>query len=211
LVSKYGHLSPSEIKGYHEAKTKQAFIQPLFQHLGWDFTNIEEVAPEEKASKGRVDYAFKLQGVSQFYLEAKPLKADLNDPKHSQQAITYAYNKGVTWAVLTDFEGLRLFNAQTGKPFLNLTCQNYLEDFDKLWLLSRESLESGLLNKEAARYGALPPSVAIEKRLFDQLRQWREELFTQIHNYNPSLSLSHIDETIQRFFNRLIFIRTCED
>ena len=209
LVAKYEHLGPAEVKSYHEAKTKQGFIQPLFQHLGWDFLNTDEVAPEEKASKGRVDYAFKLRGVSQFCLEAKPLKADLTD--YIQQAVTYAYNKGVTWAVLTNFEHLQVFNAQSGHPVLNLNCKDYLLKFDRLWLLSRESLEAGALNKEAAEVGALPPPLPVEKRLYSQLRQWREELFNQLHLHNPHLPFPQIDETIQRLFNRLIFIRTCED
>lgn len=211
LLSKYEHLSPSELKGYHEAKTKQGFVLPLFQYLGWDVFNTDEVAPEEKASKGRVDYAFKLHGISQLYVEAKPLKADLNRQEYKEQVITYAYNKGVTWAALTDFEGIQLYNAQTGQRFLNLTHKDYLTDFNKLWLLSRDSLQSGLLNKEAAQYGALPPTITIEKRLFSQLLKWREELSTQIHHYNPGLDSGQVDGVIQRFFNRLIFIRTCED
>ena len=155
LVADYQALSPAQAKAYHEAKTKQGFVQPLFRCLGWDFDNVEEVAPEEKASNGRVDYAFKLKGVSRFYLEAKSLKADLNSPDYIKQAVTYAYNKGVTWAGLTSFDRLRLFNAQTGHPFLNLVCQNYVDDFDRLWLLSRESVESGALDGEAAKVGAL--------------------------------------------------------
>lgn len=209
LVAKYEHLGTAEVKGYHEAKTKQGFIQPLFQYLGWEFLNTDEVAPEEKASKGRVDYAFKLRGVSQFCLEAKPLKADLTE--HIQQAVTYAYNKGVTWAVLTNFEHLQVFNAQTGQRFLNLSCKDYLPKFDRLWLLSRESMETGALNKEAAEVGALPPPLPVEKRLYSQLRQWREELFNQLHLHNAQLTFPQIDDTIQRLFNRLIFIRTCED
>ena len=211
LVAKYQSLSPAEVKSFHEAKTKQGFIEPLFRALGWDFDDINEVAPEEKASNGRVDYAFKLNGVSQFYLEAKPLKADLSNPDYIKQAVTYAYNKGVTWAALTDFEALRLFNAQVNKPFLTFTYKDYTANFDKLWLLSRESLENGRLNKEAAQYGALPTPLPIETRLYKQLRQWREELFNQIHGHNKELNPNQIDEVVQRFFDRLIFIRTCED
>ncbi len=37
------------------------------------------------------------------------------------------------------------------------------------------------------------------------------ELYTQLHIYNRRLSSEQIDEVIQRIFNRLIFIRTCED
>ena len=211
LLSKYEQLTPAEIKNYHEAKTKQGFVLPLFQYLGWDISNINEVAPEEKVSKGRVDYAFKLHDVSHFYLEVKALKAELNKLEYKNQVITYAYNKGVTWAILTDFEGIKVFNAQTSQPFLNLEYKDYLTDFDKLWLLSKDSIQSGLLDKEAAKYGALPVAIPIEKRLYSQLRQWREQLFAQLYHYNPGLSFEQIDEIIQRFFNRIIFIRTCED
>jgi hypothetical protein len=211
LVNSYKSLTPAQMKAFHEAKTKQGFIQPLFRALGWDFDNVEEVSPEESASKGRVDYAFKIKSVSRFYLEAKHLTADLNNADFIKQAVTYAYNKGVTWAGLTNFERLRLFNSQTGQPFINLECNDYIPDFDRLWLLSKESIESGNLDKEATKVGALPPSQPIEKKLFNQLKAWREEIFTQLYHYNTGLNLSQIDSVIQRIFNRLIFIRTCED
>jgi len=211
LVADYTALTTEQVKKYHEAKTKQGFIQPLFRSLGWDFDDVNEVAPEENASKGRVDYAFKIKGVSRFYLETKHLKADLNNAQYIKQAVTYAYNKGVTWAGLTSFDHLRLFNAQSGQSFLTLMCQDYTGDFDRLWLLSRDSIEAGTLEKEAQKVGVLPPPQPVERRLFIQLKNWREEIFTQLHLYNKELKLPQIDEVIQRLFNRLIFIRTCED
>jgi hypothetical protein len=211
LVSTCEALTPAQAKSYHEAKTKQGFVEPMFRALGWNFDDVNEVAPEEAASKGRVDYAFKINGVSRFYLETKHLKADLNNAEYIKQAVTYAYNKGVTWAGLTSFDRLRLFNAQMGQSFLNLTCKDFVGDFERLWLLSRESVQSGNLDTEAAKVGALPSPQPVERRLFSQLRNWREELFTQLHSYNKGLRPSQVDEIIQRIFNRLIFIRTCED
>lgn len=212
LVEKYQALSTPQIKGYHEATTKQGFIVPFFRALGWDFDDTNEVAPEESTSRGRVDYAFKLHGVSQFYLEAKPLRDDLaSDPEWVTQALTYAYNKGVTWALLTNFKELWGFVAQDGRCFLNLTYKDYETNFERLWLLSPQSFEKKALDEEAVKSGALPKRVAIETRLFDNLRRWRGELFTQLHRYNPQLTFSQVDEVIQRLFNRLIFIRTCED
>jgi len=211
LVDKYQSLTPSAIRKYTEADTRRIFIMPLFHALGWDVYRREEVAEEVKAGTGRVDYVFKLHGVSQFYLEAKALRAELTRPEYVKQAITYAYNRGIIWAGLTDFEGLLVYNAQTGRPFINLSWDSYLKDFDDLWLLSRESLENNVLNEKAEKYGALPPRLGVEQRLFNQLRHWREELFSQLYHYNPNLTFSQIDEVIQRLFNRLIFIRTCED
>ena len=211
LVANYQSLTATAIKKYTEADTRRVFIMPLFQALGWDVYSREEVAEEVKAASGRVDYVFKLHGVSQFYLEAKALRAELTKPEYIKQAITYAYNKGITWAVLTDFEGLQVYNAQTGRLFINLSYDNYLKDFDDLWLLSKESLESNALNEKAEKYGALPPRLGIEQRLYNQLRQWRGELSDQLHLYNKDLSEIQVGEVIQRLFNRLIFIRTCED
>ena len=48
---------------------------------------------KEQASNGKIDYAFKLNNVSQFYLEAKPLRADLTRQDYIKQAVTYAYSK----------------------------------------------------------------------------------------------------------------------
>ncbi len=212
LVAKYQALIPAQIKAFNEEATKQGFILPLFHALGWDIEDTSaEVLPEYNASKGRVDYAFKLKGVAQFYTEAKPLKADLTNPNFIKQAVTYAYNKGVTWVVLTDFERFRLFNAQTGTSYINLSCQDYIAEFDRLWLLSREAVKDGLLNKKAEQDGALRLSIPIERRLFSQLRQWRESLYNELSAFNRNLTAPQVDQIIQRLFDRLIFIRTCED
>ncbi len=210
LCKKYEGLSAPEIKQKNEEATKLGFIQPLFTALGWDFTDNNEVAPEEKASGGRVDYAFKLNGVSQFYLEAKPLKADLSNPNYAKQAVTYAYNTGVTWAVLSDFEKIIVYVAQTGKPFLNLSYIDFLNNFEDIWLLSKESFLINALGGKAEKYGQLPVRIGIEQKLFGQLRQWRGQLLNELPPFND-LTFRQADEIIQKLFDRLIFIRTAED
>ena len=220
LIDKYEGLDARRLKQFNEENTKKDFILPLFRRLGWDVSNSDEVAAEEKSSNGRVDYAFKIGGVSKFYLEAKPLREDLNQrPDWAKQVITYAENKGVTWAVLTNFKQLMVFNAEWDKPilerarFLNLTYQEYLPAFRKLWWLSRDSVEKGVLDEEARQVGALKPKLPVEKSLLDQLLRWRKELFNQIyqHNSDRGLELYQVDELIQQFINRLIFIRSTED
>ncbi|MDP3063363.1 MAG: N-6 DNA methylase, partial [Chloroflexota bacterium] len=199
---------------YNEANTKKDFIRPLFEALGWRFEGQDEVSEEHPVGSGRADYLFRIGGVSRFYLEAKSLRHDLaSQPKWETQAVSYAYSKSISWAVLTNFKELWLFAASEHgrRPFINLTLNEYLTDFEKLWLLSKESLESGLLDAEARKLGVVPPSTPVERRLFQQLRVWREKLFTNIHGYRPDLNFAQVDETIQMLFNRLIFIRTCED
>ena len=113
LVEKYDKVVKEERIGkYNEEMTKIGFIQPLFRALGWDFENSSEVTAEETVSKKRVDYGFRINGIPKFFLEAKPLKADLDNPQFADQAINYSWYRDCTWAVLTDFENIKVFNAE---------------------------------------------------------------------------------------------------
>lgn len=75
LVVKYNKVvDDNRVKKYNEEMTKIGFIQPLFRALGWNFEDSREVTAEEKISKGRVDYGFRIDGITRFFLGAKPLK-----------------------------------------------------------------------------------------------------------------------------------------
>ncbi|MDD4873408.1 MAG: N-6 DNA methylase, partial [Dehalococcoidales bacterium] len=120
--------------------------------------------------------------------------------------------KGVTWAILTNFTEIRLLNAQRSQPFITLGYDDYLNSFEKLWLLSKESIANNFLNKEAAQYSIIPHAIPIEEKLFKQLRQWREALYNELLHYNSKwLKQEQRDEVIEKLINRLIFIRTAED
>jgi len=220
LVEKYERLSESgKIRSYNEEMTKKDFILPLFRTLGWDVENGEEVTAEEKISRGRVDYAFRIDGIPKLFLEAKALKVDLDKIEFADQAINYAWHKGSTWAILTDFEGIKVFNAEwrTANPlqnmFFSLSCSQFLDRFDQLWLLSRDSLEQGLINKEAEKWGKKAKKVPVDKQLLNDLTRFRELLTKNILKNNSSKKLSgdELDEAVQRILDRLIFIRTLED
>jgi len=218
LITKYQNLPLKQRKQYNEASTKNSFIQPLFEALGWDFSDINEVEPEQRIAAGRVDYVFKINGVSKFCLEVKPLRDELSDDDR-RQAISYAYNKGVSWAVLTNLDRLQVFNAERQTAdldnilFLNLSCENYVNDFNDLWLLSKESVTASALDKAAQKYGKLARRIPIEKQLYQHLRGCREKLFTEVYAFyrDKTISLEQTDRLIQDLFNRLLFIRTAED
>src|SRR5271157_6230898 len=131
LVEKYNQMIASgRLKNYNEENTKKDFLTPLFRELGWDVENTktqDEVTNEDKVSKGRVDYAFRLNGIPKFFLEAKALNKGLDEFKDAQQAINYAWYKGTSWSVLTDFKTLIIYNAEVrGKisdaQFIRLDC-----------------------------------------------------------------------------------------
>ena len=53
LVTKYENLNSSAVNSFNEENTKKDFILPLFRYLGWDVSNSDEVAAEEKSSNER--------------------------------------------------------------------------------------------------------------------------------------------------------------
>ena len=173
VVERYRSLG-RKARGYSEARTVNNFISPLFAALGWDVRNTntaDEVVPEEAVSRGRVDWAFRLRGVPRLFLEAKRPAVDLDDPGPAKQAITYAYNKGVTWAILTNFERLRIYNADwdAPNPNLNLFYELRWEDYptdERLWWLSRDSVARGVLDAEAEKVGKILKKTPVGERLF---------------------------------------------
>jgi methylase of polypeptide subunit release factors len=218
LVERYRALGKTA-RGYSEARTVNEFIVPLFAALGWDVRNTSttnEVVPEEAVSRGRVDWAFRLRSVPRFYLEAKRPSVDLDDPEPAKQAITYAYNKGVTWAVLTNFERLRVYNADwdAPNPNLNLFYELRWEDYptdERLWWLSRESVAQGVLDAEAEKVGKVLKKTPVGERLFSDLLTFRTDLRNYFSTYNAEVDGAEIDHAVQRLLDRLIFIRTAED
>lgn len=223
LIDKYTRISTKgELKKYNEAMTKNDFIEPLFEALGWDVRNTEtddEVTPEDKVSKGRVDYAFRIEGIPKFLLEAKAIKVDLDEPKWAEQAINYSWHKGVIWAILCDFEGVKVFNSEVKElnplqsMFFSINYDEYIDRFGQLWLLSRESFEKGIIDREAEKWGKKLKKVPVDKQLLADFTRFRDILSKDILLMNKSkhLDRDEIDEAVQRILNRLIFIRKCED
>jgi len=220
LVIKYNKtVEENRVKDYNEEMTKKDFIRPLFHALGWDTLDSREVSAEEKVSKGRVDYSFRINGIPKFFLEAKPLKANLDNEKYFEQAISYAWHKGCTWAVLTDFEEIKVLNAEVKAAnymqsrFFAITCNDFLNRFDELWLLSKESFEKGLLDKRAEKWGKKTKKASIDEQLLEDFTRYRRMLTKSIIKLNTKEKLSEeeLDESVQRILDRLIFIRNCED
>lgn len=221
LIEKYQRLVDTrKVKSYNEAQTRNEFIEPLFEFLGWDMRNLEnpnEVTTEETVSKGRVDLAFRLNHIPVMFLEAKALKVDLDEWKWAEQAINYSWNKSVTWAILSDFEGIKVFNAEippkslSQNLFFELKWHEYLDRFDQLWLLSKESFEEKKLAEQAEKWGKLTKRKQVGEKLFEDLTTWRALLTKDFKKNNSTIDEDALDEGVQKVLDRLIFIRTAED
>jgi adenine-specific DNA-methyltransferase len=217
LTQKFKATTARQRKNMNEHATRQGYILPMFRALGWDIDNINEVSPEEKVSRGFVDFSFRIGGVPRYFLETKRADEDLNNPLWVRQTIDYAWTKSVTWALLSDFEGTRVFNAEWKEDnpfralFFEFNLETYLSDFERLWWLSREQTALGKLDKEGQKVGRSSKRLPVSQELFGDLKKWRELLYNDFKLYNPILPPGDIDNAILHLLNRLIFIRTAED
>ena len=225
LVNMYNGLKQSgEIKKYNEESTKKDFILPLFEALGWNVYNKgnkdNSVSAEETISKKRVDYGFRINGIPKFFLEAKSLKEEdiQNNPKYVTQAIDYAWMKSCSWAILTNFETLAVYNADWKSPYFNgnlffiLHPNDFLTD-DRFTKFSKEAFQRDELDDLASKFGKKQIKNPIDKQLLLAMIRFREILSKDIvkNNQDKHLTQDDIDESVQRILDRLIFIRNAED
>lgn len=217
LVRRFKDLSAAARRDMNEAQTRQGYILPMFRALGWNIDDLNEVSPEEKVSRGWVDFSFRISGTPRFFLETKKASEDLNDPRWVRQAIDYAWTKSVTWALLSDFEGLRVFNAEWKEDnpfravFIEFDLDGYLSRFEQLWWLSREETAAGRLDREAEKFGRKTKRLPVSQNLFVDLKTWRAKLYNDMKGFNRGYSPKQVDEAALHLLNRLIFLRTAED
>jgi Uncharacterized conserved protein len=130
-----------------EEATKQSFILPFFQILGFDVFNPLEFCPEYVANVGvkkgeKVDYVIFKDGQPFIIIEAKPHYDDLS--KHESQLFRYFSVTKCRFSVLTNgiiykfFADLDEPNIMDAQPFFTLDMENltdssvnYLEKFCK--------------------------------------------------------------------------------
>lgn len=150
-------------KGFGEAQTKVAFIQPLLDTLGWNVADPDEVVLEHAVFGGTsLDYALLIDGQPKLYLEAKRLGASLSDPQFIAQTVNYANNDGIRWCVLTNGVTYRIYKsdelASADKKLLAEADLRQTSEPDgmaqvvkTLSLLSKESLAAGTLDEWGER------------------------------------------------------------
>ncbi len=219
----YYNSKEAELSKQQEQDIRLKLIDRLFKILGWDTSgeeNPDEVQREEniegkEPTKKKADYIFRLGSVPKFIVEAKKIKGiDLHSEEFHKQVVGYSYNLACSWSILTNFKSLILYFEEN--PFYTINeignLENFEENFEKvLWKLSKESIREEILEKEAKIRG-LKRSAKVDKQLYEDLKDWRQKLSSDIKkNYDNKYQPYEIEEIVQRIIDRLIFIRKIED
>jgi type I restriction-modification system DNA methylase subunit len=201
-----------------EEDVKNAIIDPLLEILGWNVNEPSEVKKEEPIGSKFADYALKIEGETEIIIEAKALDKKFQDPtedghgEFEKQAINYAYNEGVDWALLTNGEEWRLYNAYwKGKK---LAFQMEVGDFPsdsnypKISLLSKDSVAEEELDDY---FEDRPKRPDVNEEVTQVLLDARASLTESILELNENKSTEEIREGIQTTMDRLLFMKICED
>ena len=221
--------SEFESSGYLESQLRTDFIDELFKALGWDLVNKSklsrlqrEVLVEKGDTKGRPDYAFRINGEDRFFVEAKAPSKSTDKPDDIFQAKRYGWNtRKVNIVVLTDFKTLRVFDTSikpdVKQPKLGLLFELAFTkfgttDFEKLWLFSKEKVVTGSLDRLSSKDpSAKRLRIPVDAAFLEQMTYWREELAKDIYRHNSEITIRALNDVVQRLLDRLIFIRLLED
>ncbi len=231
LIQRYNELKKSKgqkgLAEVSESDVRSDFIDVLFAILGWDIRNPDEYNRENYVRKvGYADVALKIDGKPVMFIEAKrfggipEVNRDTTDwIEEERQVMNYAASpeRKIKWAVLTNFEKLRVFNALNGLLVLEIKAPwEYEERFEELKYLSKDSVKDGLLDRLETRR----ERPDIDENFLNSLDKWRVMLANEIYGKNKDnhvlkegdkISLDKLKSAVQRILDRLIVVRYAED
>lgn len=176
----------------NEAQTKDWLIRPFFEILGWDFSNPEEVVPEDDDSAGkRTDYCFYINGVAKLLVEAKPLSNPLTDNKMIIEKLNYCANRGISLLILTNGDTYKIYYSELKGIGKDKLLQEFTlsENFDEdiIEKLSKKSFEKDILlnySRNISLYTTI-------KKAVENLFQSADKKFIRIINESVKEILGH--------------------
>ena len=236
LVKRYqAHRENSLKTAYNEAQLRADFLDPLFELLGWDIknrsgkpTHEREVLLEEtlkgSASENskKPDYTFRLFSERKFFLEAKKPSVSVESDCHSaKQARRYGFTAKLKISALSNFEYLLIYDCslkveENDSHNRGLIKKYHYTDYESKFeelkrLLGRESVYTGAFDEEWKQIDDRLSLFSVDTLFLDQINQWRQKLGTEIYSHEPNIQESLLNDYVQSYINRIIFLRVCED
>lgn len=236
LVNNYQSNRSSYLKGgYNETQLRSDFLDPLFELLGWDIknnarkpTNEREVILEEplkaNASENskKPDYTFRLFAERKFFLEAKkPSVAIENNTDTAKQVRRYGFTAKLKISVLSNFEYLLIYDCSVKvekddnhnkaliKKYHYTEYEARFEEIKRF--LGRASVYSGAFDEEWKSIEEKINLFSIDNLFLSQINEWRKQLGVEIYKHDTKISEQLLNDYVQSYINRLIFLRICED
>jgi hypothetical protein len=236
LVNKYHSNRDHYLKAtFNETQLRSDFLDPLFELLGWDIknksgkpTNEREVLLEEalkaNASENskKPDYTFRLFSERKFFLEAKKPSVSIEtNIDNAKQVRRYGFTAKLKISVLSNFEYLLIYDCSVkvekddshNKALIKkYHYTEYADKFEELQsLLGKESVYTGQFDAEWKSIEEKLSLFSIDHLFLNQINEWRKQLGAEIYKHDPKISEQLLNDYVQSYINRIIFLRVCED
>ena len=219
---------------YNEAQLRQEFLNPFFAALGWDMFNeqqygeaykevIHETSVEVEGAAKAPDYAFRVGGVTKFFVEAKKPSVNIEHAIHpAYQVKRYAWSAKLPVAILSDFEEFAVYDCRS-KPnpgdqaaagrVMYLTYKDYLEKWDEIAaIFSKSAILKGAFDQYAQGVKGKRGTKAVDDAFLEEMEGWREALAKNLAIRNPGLeNVRQLNYAVQMTIDRIVFLRICED
>ncbi|MDR1884243.1 MAG: Eco57I restriction-modification methylase domain-containing protein [Prevotella sp.] len=220
---------------YNETLLRSDFLDPFFELLGWDIknnagkpTNEREVILEEalKANASehskKPDYTFRLFSERKFFLEAKkPCVAIESGNDAAKQVRRYGFTAKLKISVLSNFEYLVIYDTSVkvdkddafSKALIKkYHYTEYESKFDEIkQLLGRDTVYSGVFETTWKDLEAKINQYSVDSLFLSQINEWRKLLGAEIYKHESTIEEQQLNDVVQSYLNRILFLRVCED
>ena len=234
LVERFDYHIDEYRKGnYNETQTRNDFINPFFEALGWDVLNKQgfaeiyrEVIHEDKikiAGQSKApDYCFTVYGQKKFFVEAKKPSVKVKDDiVPAYQLRRYGWSAKLPLSVITDFEEFAVYDCTT-RPYpadkastariRYIEYKDYIKEIDFFWdVFSKEQILKGSFDKYIKSDKGKKPAASVDSEFLKSLDGWRDLLARAIVNNNKEITEDELNFALQKVMDRVIFLRICED
>ncbi len=201
-------ISSARDRDINEADTVTIVTDLLSDLFGYD--KYSEITAEQLIKGTYCDLAIKIENETRFIIEVKAVGIDLKDA-HVKQAIDYAANKGIEWAILTNGVIWQIYKVVFSKPIDHelVLGFNFLElnprgqaDLDNLFLLCKEAINKSLLSdyhtqKQATSRFVLS-AVILSEPVMNAIRREVKRLSPDIKVTNEELKEVIIQSVMKR-------------
>ncbi|MDG4985534.1 type I restriction endonuclease [Lactococcus lactis subsp. lactis] len=206
----------------NEEQTKNAFIMPFFQTLGYDVFNPLEFVPEFTADVGikkgeKVDYAMVIDGAPQILIECKSINENLTN--HDSQLFRYFGTTSSKFGLLTNGKEYRFYtdldeqNKMDSTPFLTVDLTNIKDNqFLELAKFHKENFDVDKITSSAAELKYLNNLKGfLTDNLNDPSETFVAYLVSQIYDgIKTKSTLEKFTPIIKKGFNQFITERVNE-
>lgn len=216
----------------NETSLRETYLNPVFEHLGWDPRNRRGEANKDRdviledsviidGIAKAPDYAFVIGGHRKFFAEAKRPSVDIETSKApAYQIRRYCWSAALPFGLLTDFEEWAIYDCRAVPDPNDSTSVGRLAYFRYSDLPAKWSLLAGMFAKASILSGSLDNLAAgtkeprnarpIDDAFLGEIRGWRASLASFIAHANPGLNVLQLSDAVQTLIDRIIFLRIAE-